>query len=259
MCVVLDRVTILPNIEPKMPTTEVLIDSPEPPQLIPKRRAKKKPAPQLVSPLLAIMPAASPKTTPAAEQKPKRKRRPKKQPGYLLPEEVDRFFRAIESPRDRAIFRLLYHAGLRASEVGILQLRDYNMRTERVFIHALKGSHDGEHHLCREESRVLHAWLKVRGLWPGPLFPSNRRSGIKRNMIDVLVKKYGEMADIPIAFRHAHIFKHTCATHLFDKGFGIEQVQDWLRHVNVQSTAIYAHITNQRRTQMADELRETWR
>ena len=248
-----------------MPAIEVLIDSPETPRLIPQKRHTKKLKPGDIISMDVVYavnpPAVSPETAPAAdtEQKPKRKRRAKKAPGYLQPEEVDRFFRAIESPRDRALFRLMYHAGLRASEVGILQLRDYNPRTERILIHALKGSHDGEHHLCREESRTLHAWLKVRGPWPGPLFPSNRRSGIKRGMIHELVRRYGEVADIPLQFRHAHIFKHTCATHLFDKGFGIEQVQDWMRHVNVQSTAIYAHITNQRRTQMADELRDTWR
>ena len=186
----------------------------------------------------------------------KKKRKTKKQPGYLQPEEVDRFFRAIDSPRDRAIFRLMYHAGLRASEVGLLQLRDYNPRTERIFIHRLKGSNSGEHHLCREESRVLHAWLKLRGPWQGPMFPSNRRTGIKRIMIHYLVKEYGGIAGIPEQFRHAHIFKHTCCTHLFDRGFGIEQVQDWVGHVNVQSTAVYGHITNDRRTQMADALTE---
>ena len=165
----------------------------------------------------------------------------------------------IDSPRDRALFRLMYHAGLRASELGILQLRDYNPRTERMFIHRLKGSNSGEHHLCREESRVMHAWLKARGPWLGPLFPSNRRTGIKRSMIDVLVKKYGEMACIEPEFCHAHIFKHTCATHLFDKGFHVEQVQDWLGHVNIQSTMVYAHTTNERRSQMANELCDTWR
>lgn len=226
LCVLLDRVVILFNNEPKMPNDDTsAINSPE--------------APELISP--------------------KKKRRAKKLPSYLQPEEVDRFFRVIDSPRDRALFRLMYHAGLRASEVGLLQFRDYNPRTERIFIHRLKGSNSGEHHLCREESRVLHAWLKVRGGLPGPMFPSNRRSGIKRGMIHELVQTYGEMAAIPEKFRHAHIFKHTCATHLFDKGFGIEQVQDWLGHVNVQSTAVYAHITNERRSQMADALRDSWK
>ena len=197
-------------------------------------------------------------TAPPEQETPKRKRRKKRLPIYLQTEEVERFFRMIDSPRDRALFRLMYHAGLRASEVGIIQLREYNSRTERIFIHRLKGSNSGEHHLCREESRVLHAWLKVRGPWLGPLFPSNRRTGIKRSMIDVLVKKYGEMAGIDQKFCHAHIFKHTCATHLFDKGFHVEQVQDWLGHVNIQSTMVYAHTTNERRSQMANELRDTW-
>src|ERR1022692_2925644 len=197
--------------------------------------------------------------SPFESPEPKRKRRGKKQPGYLQAEEVDRFFRVIDSPRDRALFRLMYHAGLRASELGILQLRDYNPRTERIFVHRLKGSNSGEHHLCREESRVLHAWLKVRGPWLGPLFPSNRRTGIKRSMIDVLVKQYGAMAGIEPKFCHAHIFKHSCATHLFDKGFHVEQVQDWLGPVNIQSTMVYAHTTNERRSQMANELRDTWR
>jgi integrase len=205
------------------------------------------------------MPNEPSPTSPLETPEPKRKRRGKKPPGYLQPEEVERFFRVIDSPRDRALFRLMYHAGLRASEVGILQLRDYNPRTERIFIHRLKGSNSGEHHLCREESRVLHAWLKVRGPWLGALFPSNRRTGITRQMLDVLMKKYGEMAAIPPKFRHAHIFKHTCATHLLDKGFHVEQVQDWLGHVNIQSTMVYAHISNERRSQMATQLKDTWR
>jgi len=200
----------------------------------------------------------SPTTTPQPDL-PKKKRRAKKAPAYLQPEEVERFFRIIESPRDRAMFRLMYHAGLRASEVGIIQLRDYNTRTERVFIHRLKGSNSGEHHLCREESRVLHAWLKVRGPLPGPLFPSNRRTGIKRGMIHALVKIYGAMAAIPDKFCHAHIFKHTCCTALMEKGYGIEKVQDWVGHANIQSTMIYAHTTNASRSQMANELRDTWR
>jgi integrase len=46
-------------------------------------------------------------------------------PAYLTPEEIARLFAAIKSPRDRAIFRLAYHRGLRASELGIIQFSDY--------------------------------------------------------------------------------------------------------------------------------------
>jgi hypothetical protein len=53
----------------------------------------------------------------------------------------------------------------------------------------LKGSHSGEHRLCREETRVLHAWIKVRGKLPGILFPSNRRRGIDRTTLAKLMLK----------------------------------------------------------------------
>src|SRR5437016_7246267 len=66
---------------------------------------------------------------------------------------------------------LAYRAGLRASEVGLLQLRDYDPKADRIFIHRLKGSNSGHHHLVREEARALRPWLKVRGSFPGPDLP----------------------------------------------------------------------------------------
>jgi type 1 fimbriae regulatory protein FimB len=138
-------------------------------------------------------------------------------------------------------------------------LRDYNARTERIFIHRLKGSNSGEHHLCREESRALRAWLKIRGSVPGAIFLSNRRSPIRRSMLDVLMKRYDSFAGIPAKLCHFHILKHTCATHLMSKGFHVDQVQDWIGHANIQNTMIYAHTTNVRRDEMAEQLRDTWR
>ena len=154
---------------------------------------------------------------------------------------------------------MAYHAGLRASEVGRLELRDYNAKTERIYVHRLKRSNSGEHHLCREEGKALRAWLKQRGSIPGAIFLSNRRSPIRRSMLDVLMKKYGALACIPPKLCHFHILKHTCVTHLMSKGFHAEQVQDWVGHANIQNTMIYGRITNARRDEMAEQLRDTWR
>jgi type 1 fimbriae regulatory protein FimB len=181
------------------------------------------------------------------------------EPDYLSHEEVDRFFRAITSVRDRAIFRLAYHAGLRASEVGLLELRDFSPRTDRIYIHRIKGSASGEHGMVREEARALRAWLKVRGSGPGPIFLSRLHRPISRFDLDYLMKKYGAAADILQRLRHFHIWKHTCCTHLFERGFGAEQVQDWVGHRNIQNTMKYGRITNPRRDQMVSLLRETWK
>jgi site-specific recombinase XerD len=48
-----------------------------------------------------------------------------KEIAYLWEQEVDAFFRMILSPRDKALFRLIYHHGLRASEPGKLMLYDF--------------------------------------------------------------------------------------------------------------------------------------
>src|SRR2546422_9484149 len=71
---------------------------------------------------------------------------------YLSEDELARLFSVIHSIRDRAIFRLAYHAGLRASEIGLLQLRDYDPKADKIFVHRLKGSNSGEHYLVREEA-----------------------------------------------------------------------------------------------------------
>ena len=184
------------------------------------------------------------------------RRRQDDTPSYLQVEEIDRLFKAITSARDRAIFRLAYNAALRASEVGLLELRDYNQRTERVYVTRLKGSNSGEHHLCREESRALKAWLKVRGTAPGALFPSQRGRPISRKMLDVLMTQYGKRAAIPERLRHFHVLKHSCATHLLSKGFHVDQVQDWIGHANIQNTMIYARVTNARRDEMGKVLRD---
>src|SRR5664279_3821590 len=111
-----------------------------------------------------------PSAEPPKSEPPKRRRRHKDGPPFLQFDEVARLFVVIHSPRDRAIFRLAYHAGLRASEVGDLQMRDWDAKTERIHVRRLKGSHSGTHHLCKEEARAFRAWLKARGPAPGPIF-----------------------------------------------------------------------------------------
>ena len=104
---------------------------------------------------------------PPPVQKPKAKRK-RKEIKFLTEDELARLFSVIPSVRDRAMFQIAYRAGLRASEVGLLQLRDYDPKADRIFIHRLKGSNSGHHHLMREEARALPPGLPARfplGCW----------------------------------------------------------------------------------------------
>lgn len=166
---------------------------------------------------------------------------------HFSEQEIDRFFRVIDSPRDRAIFRLMYHRGLRASEIALLQMSDVDLIGDKIEITRLKGSTGGLYHMCRSERLAVHAWIRKRGTTPGPLFCTNRGQGPSRQYIDKLMRHYGGLANLPEDRRHAHVLKHSCATHLFNRGESLEDVQDHLGHRNIQNTLVYAAFTNQRR------------
>ena len=48
-------------------------------------------------------------------------------PKYLTQDELHRFFAVIPSPRDRALFAVIYHYGLRVDEATMLALEDVDL------------------------------------------------------------------------------------------------------------------------------------
>jgi integrase len=178
---------------------------------------------------------------------------------YLQPEEITSLFAAIKSKRDRAIFRLVYHRGLRAHEVGLLQVSDFRDRDTMLFVRRGKGSISQNYRLLDEEARVLRAWLRERGTAPGPMFPSRQgRNGITRFRLDQLMKDYCRAAGIRKEKAHMHALKHSCGTHLAERGNAPDTIQDWLGHREASSTAIYMHFSRKRREE-AVEKNSDWR
>jgi integrase/recombinase XerD len=177
-------------------------------------------------------------------------------PKYLTAEEIEAFFSAIGDNRDRAIFRTAYHRGLRASEIGLLQLSDYRIQAGKLYVRRLKGSTSGEFLLTDIENRSLLAWIDERGRAPGPLFPSRNRTPISRYRLDELMKNYCRLADIPAEKAHMHSLKHSCGTHLCEMGKDVAIIRDWLGHRNIQNTMIYLEVTNKARDTAAVSLRD---
>jgi site-specific recombinase XerD len=185
------------------------------------------------------------------------KRKAKAIPEYLTPEEVERFFGGIASIRDRAMFWLVYHRGLRASEIGLFQLADYRPAAGRIFVRRLKGSNSGEYHLTKVEQHALRAWLRERGTAAGSLFASRNHRAISRFRLAQLMKKYCAAAGIAPVKSHMHALKHSCGTHLSAMEPDIVAIQDHLGHANIQNTMKYVQIASKRRDEFAGRL-ESW-
>lgn len=177
-------------------------------------------------------------------------------PKYLSTEEIEALFSAIKDVRDRALFRVIYHRGLRASEAGLLQLSDYRDRSGRLFVRRLKGSNAGEFPLTHVEQTSLRAWIRERGTAPGPLFPSQQARPIGRHMIGVLMRRYCAAAGIPREKAHPHALKHSCGTHLSEMESDITVIQDHLGHREISNTMIYVQITNRKRDAAGDRLKD---
>jgi len=49
-------------------------------------------------------------------------------------------------------------------------------------------------------------------------------------------------ADIPAPCYGAHLFRHTAAAHLVQRGASVKEVADFLRHRSLDTTVIYAKV-----------------
>jgi integrase len=173
---------------------------------------------------------------------------------YLTQDELRRLLGVIDSKRDKAIFRVAYHHGLRASEVGMIRVEDADLTQGRIRIIRAKRSLGGEYPMHPSEIKAIKAWRKYRKDNNPWLFPSQRGTPITRFTLDKLMKHYGEKAGIPTDKRHFHVLKHSIATHMLDAGTDIRAVQDWIGHANINNTVVYAQISNRTRDELARKL-----
>jgi len=176
-----------------------------------------------------------------------RRRASPEPPKSLSPAELDSLFRVIKSKRDEAAFRVMYCKGLRVSEIGLLDLSDFDDRGGRLTIHRLKGSLSGTFGMHDKELRAMRAWVRERGTAPGPLFLSRNHRPISDRRLRELMEHYCRRAGIARALAHPHILKHTRGTLLLDETGSLDVVADALGHKQIQNTRIYAQTSDRRR------------
>ena len=169
-----------------------------------------------------------------------------KLPRYLTQGEVRDFFATISSVRDRALFALMYHHGLRVGEVLLLTRDDVDFERGRLLVRRLKRGAWSEQVLFEGTAAILRAYLETRALSPAdPLFPG-QNGPLKRRRIQWLFGRYRDRAGLA---RHytSHSLRHSIATHLLDAGMTLEFVQDHLGHQDIRSTSVYARISDRHR------------
>lgn len=179
-------------------------------------------------------------------------RRGRKIPTYLSENEIDSLLNApsldnLYGIRDRAILEVLYGAGLRISELVNLNSTDLNLRKGWLKVSG-KGSREHLLPLGRKACSWINKYLEEKGeekKGKVPLFCNRYGNRISRQACWKTIKKYASKAGLSKEVS-PHTLRHSFATHLLSGDADLRVVQELLGHVNIDTTQIYTHISQER-------------
>ena len=154
---------------------------------------------------------------------------------------------AISKPlglRNRAIYELIYSAGLRVSEAVGINLNDVFMDENMIRV---KGKGNKERMVIFGGEAAF--WLKryisevrpllAKHLHPKALFLGKSGKRLSRKGI---WKNYALLAVIAGTGSKLHTLRHSFATELLAGGADLRQVQELLGHADLATTQIYTHV-----------------
>lgn len=169
-------------------------------------------------------------------------RRESKLPQPLDQSEVKAIINACGNLKHKAIIFLLYGCGLRVGEVIDLEIKSIDSVKNIINIVGAKGNKDRQVMLPKETLLLLREYFVVYKPQQY-LFNGQFDAQYSATSINQFLKKYAKAAGINKNV-HAHLLRHSFATHLLENGTDIKLIQGLLGHSSPKTTAIYTHVTS---------------
>ncbi|WP_103327929.1 site-specific tyrosine recombinase XerD [Bacteroidetes bacterium endosymbiont of Geopemphigus sp.] len=184
----------------------------------------------------------------------------RKLPNTLTLKEINDIIHSIdlnepEGKRNRVILEVLYGCGLRVSELIQLKFSDLHLQEDLISVLG-KGNKRrlipvNQHCKMLMENYIenTRSTITPKKRHEDFIFLNRRGEKLSRVMIFTLIKNLAAKAGIskPIS---PHTFRHSCATHLLERGADLQVIQQILGHESIITTELYTHVT-------AEKLRET--
>jgi integrase/recombinase XerD len=182
----------------------------------------------------------------------------RKLPKILSMEEVTRLIDASSGLFERTLLMVLYGTGMRRSEVARLKIADID--SQRMVIHIVNGK-DGKDRDLPLSPKLLQT-LRAYWRWLQPqtyLFPSRTQRDSEQPITDKTVWRACTEAARRAGIAKKvtpHLLRHSWATHLLEAGTDLRTIQLLLGHEDLEVTARYLHLSEQRLHQVANPIEE---
>jgi len=160
--------------------------------------------------------------------------------------------RTIQGRRDRVLLSLLYDSAARAQELADIKVSDVRIKSPSTLKLTGKGNKSRIVPLMEPMSALLEQYLtENRLITPHkdsyPLFCNRSKDKLTRAGIAYIVTKYADDARqaLPGLFPDKicpSCFRHSKAMHLLQSGVNLVYIRDFLGHVDIQTTEVYARI-----------------
>ena len=160
----------------------------------------------------------------------------------LTEADVQRMIGAETNPRLRALLRLLYICGLRASEACDLRWRHMTHRGKSGGEAQVTGKGDKRRTVIVPPA----LWRELSDLTPNrlpdsPVVPARNGNPLDRQAVHRAVKRGARRAGLSNNVS-AHFLRHAHASHSLDRGAPVHVVQASLGHASLATTTRYLHV-----------------
>jgi site-specific recombinase XerD len=155
--------------------------------------------------------------------------------------------------RNRALIALLYGSGLRIAEALALRPKDLDLQRLAVTVHSGKRGKRRVSAIFPDAAEVVQRWLDWRkdlGIDGGaPVFCTikHERAGswvtapghaLSREYVAACLRRLGKRISLGKRI-FPHLFRHSHAALLRERGFDIEEIRKQLGHANLEVTSVY--------------------
>jgi site-specific recombinase XerD len=171
-------------------------------------------------------------------------------PTILSQEEVERLIDAASTPFHRTVLMTLYATGVRRAELTHLKVTDVDSQRMVIHVRGGKGRKDRDVMLSKKLLEELpEHWRRLRKKPRVWLFPGQKDhcgdKPINTKTVWHACREAAKRAAIRKSL-HPHTLRHCFATHLYEAGTDLRNIQLLLGHRDLEETTIYLHVSKRR-------------